>query len=292
MIARSHFVENWPAEVGISGSELAGRMRQQARKNGAKILEAKAISVDFSSYPYQVRAEDLASGSSFSLRAPNIVIAMGTSPNLLGVPGESTYFGKGVSTCAVCDGSLFAGKKVAVVGGGDSAILDAEYLANLAKEVHIFVRKPHFKTTENARKKSVLARKNVFVHHQAELAEIRGDGASITSIEVVEKGEMISYPMRAVFLAIGARSNTEILGSEVRLTSTGYILLERGQQTSQPHVFAIGDITDPVYKQAISAAADGAKAAIEIQQQLLALSLEEISVELDSKKKSAKLDCG
>lgn len=268
MIAKSHFVENWPGEEGISGIALAENIRKQAQKNGAVLLVAEALSVDFTRRPYAVVAQELYTKKTRTFKAPYMVIAMGSSPNFLNIPGENTYFGKGVSTCAVCDGAFYAGKKVAIVGGGDSAILDADYLSNIAEEVHIFVRKPFLKATEIRRKNGVLAKKNVFLHRKAVLEKILGDDHGVTSIQVMENGQPQRYSVHGVFLAIGSKPNTELFRKKVSLTPSQHIAIDASQETSKKGVYAIGDIVDPIYQQAICAAGDGAKAAINIQRSL------------------------
>lgn len=266
LITQSHMVENWPGEMGIQGRKLAEKMREQVLKNGGILRKAEAVSVDFTKKPYKITAKDLTTDQLFDIYANQVVIAMGTTPNFLGIPGEKTYFGRGVSNCAICDGRFFSGKAVAIIGGGDSAILEAEYLANICKEVHIFVRKPKFKSNEHQRKEQVLAKKNVFVHYGSTVKAILGNESSVEKITVLEKGQKTSYPVKGVFLAIGSTPNTKMFQGQLDLKKGGYIALEKGQKTTKSGIYAIGDIVDPFYKQAISAAADGAKAAIEIQQ--------------------------
>ncbi len=267
LITQSHAVQNWPGEIEISGPDLAEKIRKQAQLNGAHFSQAEVIGLDLSQKPYTVSIRSLDSQKTDKIHAQSIIVAMGTTPNLLHIPGEQTYWGRGVSNCAVCDGNLYKDQIVAIVGGGDAAVSEGLYLSNIAKQVHLFVRKGAFKTVEEKRLKTLLDKPNVAVHYNTVVQEVRGDGEKVTSI-MTQSARKEQIPVDGLFLAIGSTPNTALLKGKVPLDDHGYIRLAQGQQTAIEGVYAIGDIADPYYKQAISAAGDGAKAAIQAQHYL------------------------
>jgi thioredoxin reductase (NADPH) len=268
-ITQSHNVQNWPGEVAISGLELGDKVRRQAEMNGAILRPENVVSVDFSKRPYLINTKKVI-GSNEQLkryRAQSVIIAIGATPNLLHVPGESIYWSQGVYNCAVCDGSLYKDKVVAVVGGGDSALIEAQYLSNIASKVHILVRKDEFGAIEKQRLKEVLSTSNIQVHYKTIVREIKGDSEKVTHLLLQDSATQTSWqlPADAVFLAIGALPNTEMFRNQIDLDEEGYIVLKKHQQTSLEGVYAIGDIADPEFKQAVSAAGDAAKAALQAQ---------------------------
>lgn len=274
LITQSHAVENWPGELEISGTDLTQKMRSQVMKNGAVFLSEEVVKVDFSKRPFVITTRSLAQpDQTREIRAHACIIAMGTQSNYLGIPGETGpqgYWGKGVSNCAICDGSFYKDRTVGIVGGGDAAVLEGLYLSQIAKKVYLFVRKDAFRAGETKRLEALLAKPNVEVFYETGVVEILGNGEHVThvSVEDAKKKEPYSISLDGLFLAIGSRPNTQIFQDQLKLTSTGYIELREDQKTSIPGVFAVGDIVDPVYKQAIVASADGAKAAIQTQKYL------------------------
>lgn len=269
-ITKSHMVQNWPGEIEISGSDLIEKFQAQMVANDVEILREEVVGVDFSKRPFQIKTVSLDGEKKASkLLAKSCVIAMGATPNLLKIPGESTYWGKGVSSCAVCDGAFFKGLVVGVVGGGDAAILEALYLSDLAKKVYLFVRKDHFRAKEKNRVQALLSRKNVEPLFETEVEKILGDEEEVQAVVVKRKGKEEKIDLSALFLAIGSSPNSQIFQGKLKLDEAGYITLVKGQQTSVPGVFAIGDIADPFYKQAICAAADGCKASFGVESYLL-----------------------
>ena len=265
-LSKSSSVENWPGLMQVRGEELVSRIQQQAEENGAVFLAEEVVSVDFSKRPFTIVTRSLANAAKQRIfRTNHCIIATGSTPNHLGVPGEEDYWGRGVTTCAVCDGALYKGRKVGVVGGGDSALLEALYLSNLAEEVTVFVRKDRFRAVDEKRKELLLSLPNVKVLYQTTVQEILGDDEGVTSVVVKEGSNTREIPLDGLFLAIGSKPNTSLFKGKLALDSQGYIILKNGQETSVPQVFAIGDVSDPLDKQAISAAGDGAKAALAIQ---------------------------
>lgn len=265
-IAQSPNVHNWPGEIEIHGQNLIDKIRAQAIHNGAQIVSKEAISVDFSSRPFSISVRDVYDPSKTeTISAAACIIAMGSNPKLLGIPGESGdkgYWTKGVYSCAVCDGSLYKGKTVAVIGGGDSAIIEADYLSKIAKKVYLVLRSDQFRTVEIARKNELLKKSNVEVLYNTQIREIAGNGTKVTHLNLSTQNQL---DVDGVFVAIGATPNTNLFTSQLAMDSGGYIKLSNDQQTSIPGVFAIGDIVDPYYKQAICAAGDGAKAALQVE---------------------------
>ena len=271
LLTQSHTVQNWPGELEIDGTALTDKVRKQAEANGAQFRREEVVSVDFSKRPFLIKTRLLDDKEQMrERRAESCIIAMGTQPNFLGIPGEtgeSGYWGRGITNCAICDGNLYRDQIVGVVGGGDSAVLEGLYLSNIAKEVYLFVRKDSLRSIEKKRVETLLKKSNVKIFYDTEVEEIKGDGNRLTHVllKAKEKGRF-EFSLDGLFLAIGSKPNTEIFKDALKLDEKGYILLERDQETSVKGVYAIGDIVDPVYKQAISAAGDGAKAALQAQQ--------------------------
>ncbi len=271
LLTQSHSVQNWPGEMEIEGAELAERMRSQAESNGARFLGEEVVSVDFSRRPFKIKTRTfLGKKGEREILAQSCIIAMGTEPNYLGVPGETGakgYWGKGVTNCAICDGNLYRDQVVGVVGGGDAAVLEALYLSNIAKEVFVFVRKEKLRAGEQKRIAALLSKPNIKVMYKTQVTEVKGDGNKVTAVDLKSQGKKISdFQLDGLFLAIGSKPNTKIFKGSLALDEKGYIVVKDGQQTSVEGVYAVGDIVDPIFKQAVSAAGDGAKAALQAQQ--------------------------
>lgn len=272
-ITQSHNVQNWPGELSISGIELSEKVKKQVELSGAILQPESVVSVDLSKRPFLITTKKTigASESLKTYRAHAMIIALGATPNRLNIPGEENYWSRGVYSCATCDGTHYKGKVVAVVGGGDSALIEAQYLSNIASKVHLFVRKEAFRTVEKERMQKILALPNIQVHYQSTLQEIKGDGDKLTHLTINTSAQKTwQLELDALFLAIGARPNTDLFRSQLELDPSGYILLKKHQMTSIDGVYAIGDVADPEFKQAISAAGDASKAAIQAQQYLVA----------------------
>lgn len=267
LLTQSHAVQNWPGVLEIEGAQLTEKMREQASANGARFLSEEVIAVDFSKSPFTITTKALdGSGDTHKILAQSCIIAMGTKSNYLGIPGEQEYWGKGVSNCAVCDGSLYKDQVVGIVGGGDAAVLEASYLANIAKEVHVFVRKDRLKAIEEKRLETLFGNPKVKFHYNTSVKEVKGDGIGVTGVTLKQGQKETPFKLDGLFLAIGSTPNTAIFKNALKLDKNGYIVLEKDQETSVAGVYAIGDIVDPVYKQAVSAAGDGAKAAMQASQ--------------------------
>jgi len=269
LIIQSHSVQNWPGEMEISGNDLAEKLRKQVLANGVKLIQEEVVSVDFSKRPYLITTRPLGETTTTQRATNSVIIAMGSKPNFLGIPGEDTYWGKGISNCAICDGSLYRGKRVGIVGAGDAAVLEGLYLSNIAKEVTVFVRKNAFKGIEEKRIKALAAKPNVKILFLSEVNEVKGVKGRLTSVMVKTKDKPVyEFPLDGLFLAIGSKPNSSLFKGQLDLDAQGYIVLKNTQETSVPGIYAIGDIVDPIYKQAITAAGDGAKAALQAERRL------------------------
>lgn len=269
LLTQSHSVQNWPGVMEIDGTLLTDKFKEQAEANGARFLSEEVIGVDFSNRPFTITTRALdGSGNTRQIQAESCIIAMGTKSNFLGIPGEQDYWGRGVTNCAICDGALYKDKIVGIVGGGDAAVLEALYLANIAKEVHVFIRKDSLRAIEERRVAILKEKPNVKFHYNTTVEAVNGDGQSVIGVELKSGKKQSSFALDGLFLAIGSTPNSKLFEKSLKLDDKGYILLKKDQQTSLEGVYAIGDIVDPIYKQAVSAAGDGAKAALQAQQYL------------------------
>lgn len=270
LLTQSHSIQNWPGEIEINGSTLTEKMYKQAQLAGATFKQEIVTGVDFSSKPYKIFTKSILDEKKHNIYlTESVIIAMGTTPNYLNVEGEKTYWGKGVSNCALCEGNLYKDKTVAVIGGGDSAVLEAVYLSGIAKKVFVIVRKDRFRAKEKKRLQVMLDKKNVEVIYSAEVKEILGNGEKIEFIKISQKGfGDKNLSVSGVFLAIGSTPNSSVFSNHLSMDKFGYITLKKGQQTSKEGVFAAGDIVDRNYKQAITAAGDAVKAAIDVESYL------------------------
>jgi len=264
LITQSNLVENWPGEYQISGLNLAKKLKSHASKNGCVFFSKEVIDVDFSKKPYVITIKDLLDNQIDKISTNSCIIAMGTSSKNLNVEGEKKYWGKGVYNCAICDGSLYKNKNIAIIGGGDSAILEANYLSNIAKNVNVLVRKDKLSANDQTKINTLKRKNNVEIFYNTNVLSINGDKENVKSLTVFDNIKKQKYDLNidGVFLAIGSKPNTHIFKNKLALDKNGYIKVNNNVLTSVKDVYAIGDIVDPIYKQAITAAADGAKAAI------------------------------
>ena len=253
-------VANWPGEISILGPDIIAKIRAQAQYLGAQFVLDTIKSVDFGTWPFILHTQN-----GDTVHALSVIIATGAKPRTLGVPGERNYWGRGVTTCAVCDAPFFKNENVVVVGGGDSAVEEAIQLARFARSITILVRKGAMRAAFSMQER-LKAYKNISVKYNVEVKKINGDGTQVTSIDLLNNKTNIVEPMpiSGVFLAIGHDPNTQIFKSFARMDDAGYIKLAgRSQETSTKGIFAAGDVEDHQYRQAGVASGSGIKAALD-----------------------------
>ena len=259
-LTTTSLVENYPGfKDGVDATILMTDMRAQAERLGTKFVRGSVRSCDL-----EAKSVTLDGGESLSARA--LIIATGAAAKYLGLPSERQFRGMGVSACATCDGFFYRGRIVAVVGGGDTACEEAMYLAGLAKEVHMIVRKPFLRASV-ANRKRVEETSNITIHYETVTKEILGDASGVTGVKLDHNGEVFDMSLDGFFLAIGRHPNTEFLGGQLELDANGYIVSD-GVLTSKPGVFVAGDVRNTDFRQAITAAADGCRAALEAEKYL------------------------
>lgn len=253
-------VENFPGfKNGIDANELMFAMKAQAENLGAKFLRGIVRECDLDSKTFTLDSGE-------KLEALTVIVATGASARYLGLPSEKKFRGMGVSACATCDGFFYRGRKVAVVGGGDTACEEVMYLSGLAKEVHMIVRKPFLRASVANRLK-VEAAPNVTIHYETVTKEILGDDSGVTGARFERNGEIFDIALDGFFLAIGRVPNTAWLGGQLETDENGYILAD-GVKTARKGVFVAGDVRNTDYRQAVTAAADGCRAALEAEKYL------------------------
>lgn len=265
LLTQSLSVRNWPGEIELPGMAITDKLLAQARKQGVEVQAEQVVAVDTAVWPYSVTLSEIGDPArTRTVKALTLIVAMGALSNYLGIPGEKEYWSKGVTNCAVCEGALYKDKTVCVVGGGNSAIEEAHYLAGLARKVYVFVRGDSLRATDN-RKDDLMRLSNVEFVYNTTLQKITGQDSKVTGITVVDKktNQEKKYELDGVFLAIGFKPNTALFKDKIALDHSGYIMLKHDQETTVPGVYAIGDIVDPVYKQAVTAAGDGCRAALQ-----------------------------
>ena len=259
-------VENFPGfPGGVDANTLMDSMREQARSFGADIRQGTVTEVQLGSRPFKVVVD-----GEKELEAASLIIATGAQARYLGLPSEEKYKGSGVSACATCDGFFFRKKTVAVVGGGDTACEEALYLAGLAKKVYMIVRRDVFRASRIMQEK-VFAKDNIEVLWNCNTQEVLGDGLGVTGARLLRKdGTVFDIDIDGFFLAIGHTPASALFAPWLQLDENGYILTQgKTSCTSVPGVFAAGDVQDPRYRQAVTAAASGCMAARDAEKFLI-----------------------
>ena len=261
-------IENFPGfPDGIDANELMDSMRKQAERFGAEVRTATAVKADLSQRPYTLWFDD-----GTTEQCQTLIIATGASAKYLGLEDEKKYQGQGVSACATCDGFFYRKKTVAVVGGGDTACEEASYLAGLCSKVYMIVRRDVLRASE-AMQKRVLETPNIEVLWNCSTEEVLGDGFGVTGVRLRRKdGEVFELALDGFFLAIGHHPNSELFREWVNVDAQGYIITDgKSSRTNVEGVFAAGDVQDPVYRQAVNAAASGCRAALDAEKYLKSL---------------------
>lgn len=258
-------VENFPGYPGgVTGPQLMEDIRSQALKFGADIRQGVISEIDLSKRPFVAKSDD-----GTTVEAETVIISTGASAKYLGLDDEQKYNGLGVSACATCDGFFYRKKKVVVVGGGDTACEEALYLSNLASEVYLIVRRDVLRASKVMQAR-VFEKENIKVYFNTQTRGLYGDGV-LEGLHLVErKGtpDEVNFdlPADGFFLAIGHKPNTEIFRPLLDVDETGYVKVEGDStRTNIPGVFAAGDVADPHYRQAITAAGMGCKAALDVE---------------------------
>ncbi|MBP6892432.1 FAD-dependent oxidoreductase [Candidatus Babeliales bacterium] len=278
-LTQTTFIENWPGRDRVLGMDLMSDIKKQAESFGATVIHDSVMKINFEQWPFAIETED---GKKFKAMA--VILATGAQPRKLNIVGESEYWGKGVTTCAVCDAPYFKNKEVVISGGGDSAAEMVFELAPYVKKVTILVRKDAMRAAV-AMQKKVFEHPNAVVEYHKEIKAVYGDGQTVTSIDVYDNQTKNTErrTIDGVFLAIGHDPNNQMLQDGIKLDEHGYVLMDgRSQETLTPGVFAAGEIQDPVYRQAIVAAGEGVKAALDATSFLYEIGFNsEIGLKLD-----------
>tara|TARA_B110000977_G_scaffold170917_1_gene222039 strand:- start:240 stop:1178 length:939 start_codon:yes stop_codon:yes gene_type:complete len=256
-------VDNWPGdEEGVQGPELMQRMQRHAERFGTDIIFDHIHTADLSKRPFKLI------GDSGQYTCDALIIATGASAMYLGLDSEENFKGRGVSACATCDGFFYKNQPVAVVGGGNTAVEEALYLSNIASKVTVVHRRDNFRSEKilSARLLKKAEEGNVEILWNHELDEVQGDDAGVTELRVKSTvdGATQQVPVQGVFIAIGHKPNTNIFSDQLEMEN-GYITLGKGTQTSIPGVFAAGDVSDPIYRQAVTSAGAGCMAALDAE---------------------------
>jgi thioredoxin reductase (NADPH) len=255
-------VENFPGfPDGILGPELMELMKQQAERFGAEVRIGEVTEVALTRYPLRMTL------NGELIEAKSLIIATGASPRLLDVPGEHEFFGKGVSTCATCDGFFYRGKNVVVVGGGDSAVEEGAFLTRYAAKVYLVHRRDRLRASQVLQDRAMQNDKIAFIWDTV-VDEILGDeanGVTATRLRHVKTGAEEVLPVDGVFIAIGHVPNTKLFEGQLKLDEQGYIVTDSRMHTNLKGVFACGDCQDYIYRQAITAAGTGCMAAMEAE---------------------------
>lgn len=256
-------VENFPGfPEGIMGPKLMDNMIKQAEKFGARIIKKDAVQFQLD------KKTKVVSTSNDRLLSKTVILSLGSTPKKLHIPGEKKFWGKGVSTCATCDAAFYREKTAAVVGGGDSAMEEANFISKFAKKVYVIHRRDEFRASKAMQEKT-FKNKKIVILWNTEVEEINGEDTVNKLILINNKEKKkTSLEVDGMFLAIGHIPNTRILKNQIKLDTQGYIKVEDKTKTSQEGVFVAGDVKDYTYRQAITAAGMGCKAALDCERYL------------------------
>ncbi len=259
-------VENFPGyPEGVLGQQMMADLRAQAERFGTDIRYGMVTEADLSKRPFKITIDE-----EQVIEAETLIIATGATARYLGLPSESKYRGMGVSACATCDGFFYRGKTVAVVGGGDTACEEALYLASICKKVYMVVRRDVFRASK-AMQERIASTENIEVLWNSNTQEVLGDEMGVNGMRLIRKdGEVYEKAIDGFFLAIGHHPNSDLFKEWVNTNEEGYIITDgHSTKTNVPGVFAAGDVQDPHYRQAITAAASGCKAALDVEKFIL-----------------------
>ena len=263
-LTKTTYVENWPGEKSILGPQLMMKMREHAQHFGTQFVDGKVTSVDFSQKPFTITIDDKK-----QLQAHAIIIATGATPKTLNVPGEKEYWGKGVTTCAVCDGAFYPDKDTIVIGGGDTSMEDASFLKKFTKKITIIHILDKL-TATHAMQQRVINDPDIKIIYNSTVTEFIGDGNHLTSVVVTnqESGEKTTLKADGAFIAIGLSPNSAPFKGHIACNAGGFIEVQKDVKSSIEGVFVAGDVHDYRYRQAITAAGAGCMAALEAERYL------------------------
>jgi thioredoxin reductase (NADPH) len=251
-------VENYPGfSNGIQGPELMQEMRKQAMRFGAEISDEDVESIDLGSRPFKLKA----GGDQHTAKA--VIIATGSSAKWLGLPSEEKLRGRGISSCATCDGYFFRGKRVVVVGGGDTAIEEALFLTKFATQVVVVHRRDTLRASKIMQKRAMTNDKIKFIWNSIVEDVLGHDKVESVKLRNLKTGEVSIMPSDGVFVAIGFQPNTSLFEGQIELDEKGYVISKQGTKTSVEGVFVAGDVHDHKYRQAVTAAGEGCRAAMD-----------------------------
>lgn len=257
-LTTTSWVENWPGMGKELGTDIINRLRVQAKSFGARLLPETITAIDTSVWPYVLTTDE-----GVRIHALSVILATGASPKLLGVKGEQEFWGRGVTTCAICDAPFYKDADVVVVGGGDSAAEEALQIAPYAKRVIVLVRGLKMRASA-AMQDRLREYAHIEVWYNTQISEIVGDDQHVHGVKIVRDGVAQDLAIDGVFLAIGHEPNTDFIREKIACDDQGYLVLaDRTQRTSVPGIFAAGDVADHQYRQAGVAAGDGIKAALD-----------------------------
>lgn len=267
-LTQTSTIDNFPGfPEGIDGYALMDNMRKQAERFGTQIIGSAVNAIDFDNKPLQIHLDD-----NTEIKSETVIIATGATAKYLGLPDEKKFTGKGVSACATCDGFFFRKKVVAVVGGGDSACEEASYLSNLANKVYLIVRKPFLRASKIMQEEVNKNDKIEILYNtntEGLFGETKLEGAKLVQYSGTEKERHYEVSLDGFFLAIGHQPNSKLFSKWVETDENGYIKTKpNSSRTNWPGVFAAGDVADPNYRQAITAAASGCRAALDAEKYL------------------------
>jgi len=256
-------VENYPGfEDGVMGPELMLTMRKQAERMKTTIMDDVVVNVDFRAKPFKV----LTGSEEYEAKA--VIVCTGATPRKIGIEGEQTFSGKGVSYCATCDGAFFRNQDIAVVGGGDTCMEEATFLTKFASKVHIIHRRDEFRASKIMQDRA-LSNENIEVHWNSVIEDIKGDQkVQQIILKDTKTGENKTLEMGGVFVAIGHEPNTDLFKNQLEMDENGYIIQKENTQTSVKGVFTAGDVHDHRYRQAVTAAGFGCMSAIDVDKYL------------------------
>ena len=263
-IAQTEEVENYPGfPEGVSGPELANRMAEQARKFGAEVVMDEVQGLEKTDAGFLVKAFER------NYRARSVIIATGANPRKLGVPGEDKFYGRGVSTCATCDGFFYRDKDVVVVGGGDAAVEEGIFLTKFARKVTIIHRRDELRANKVAQERAFQNPKIEFLWSHVVTEVLGEDHVTGVRVKNLKTNEEYVYPTDGVFVFVGSVPNTGFLEGVVELRPDGYVAVTDEILTSAPGVFAAGDVADPIYKQLATSVGAGTRAAMTAEKWLM-----------------------